>query len=55
MDRSVSCGSAVRERVLVCACFGGIRGVPSLVKCKHREGGCDRDESVAHKVLMVED
>lgn len=34
---------------------GGIKGGPSLVKCKQREGECGRDESVAHKVLMVED
>lgn len=35
--------------------LGGIKGVPRLVNCKHREGECDRDESVAYKMLMVED
>lgn len=54
MDRSVSCGSAVRESICLCM-LGGIKGVPSLVNCKHGEGECDRDESVAYKVLMVED
>lgn len=39
-----------------CLSVGGIKGGPGLVKCKQREGGgWDRDESVAHEVLMVDD